>query len=104
MAIFKSIIPPELAASTHSWDKPNCCISGPNCPDCRAALNVLNACWNWGDCTVDVNWSEILDVLSGEFGGSESRTFDINSSFDNNGWSVSSVKEDDKSTVKKKLI
>jgi hypothetical protein len=51
-----------------------------------------------------VNWSETLDVLSGELGGSESRTLDINSSFDNNGWSVSSVKDDDKSTVKKKLI
>lgn len=36
--------PPLLAASTASAGRPNWFISGPNCPDARALLNMLIAC------------------------------------------------------------
>lgn len=39
----KLILPPEFAAAITSADIPNCCINGPNCPDCNAALNIPRA-------------------------------------------------------------
>lgn len=37
-------VPPLFAASTASAGKPNWLISGPSCPEAKAALNMLNAC------------------------------------------------------------
>lgn len=37
-------IPPLFAASMASAGKPNWLISGPSCPEAKAALNMLNAC------------------------------------------------------------